>query len=98
MSGWQISNRDGSLDILTANADSRNIVVAFGNGSGSFGGPAVGDSGWRAFALDQRAELYDVTVGDLDGDGALDVAVAENGPNPSDSGRGSIHIFFAPGS
>lgn len=88
---------DGSLDLLVAHADSRDIVVSFGDGAGSFGGPADGDDAWRSFPLDPDADLYDVTVADLDDDGVLDVAVAENGTNPSNSGRGSIHIFFAPG-
>lgn len=88
---------DGVLDLLVAHADSRDLVIAFGQGGGTFGTAAGGDSEWLVFPLDQDAELYDVVVADVDGDGALDVAVAENGTNPSDSGRGSVQLWLNPG-
>lgn len=88
---------DGILDLLVAHADSRDLVIAFGQGNGTFGTAAGGESEWLVFPLDQDAELYDIVVSDLDGDGALDVAVTENGTNPSDSGRGSVQLWLGPG-
>ena len=89
---------DGALDLLSLNADSGDLVIAFGGGDGSFGTPAGGESAWRTLSLDRDAEPYDVVIADLDGDGLPDIAVAEDGTNPSDSGRGSVAIFLAPGS
>lgn len=88
---------DGILDLLVAHADSRDLVIAFGQGDGTFGTAGGGDSEWLVFPLDQDAELYDIVVSDLDGDGALDVAVSENGTNPSNSGRGSVQLWLGPG-
>lgn len=88
---------DGNLDIAAANADSNDLVIAFGDGSGGFGGPADGDSAWRVIPVDLDAMLFDMLVADLDGDGTLDIAVAENGTNPPDTGRGAVYIFLAPG-
>lgn len=88
---------DGELDLLVAHADSRDLAIAFGQGAGVFGTAAGGESEFVVFPLDQDAELYDIVVVDLDGDGALDVAVTENGTNPSDSGRGSVQLWLAPG-
>lgn len=88
---------DGVLDLLAAHGDSRDVIIAFGLGGGTFGSAAGSDAEWLEFALPQNADLYDVTVVDIDGDGLLDVAVAENGTNPSDSGRGSVQLWLSPG-
>lgn len=88
---------DGVDDLLSVNADSRNLVIAFGHGDGTFGTSSGGDTEWRTIDLDNEVALYDVVVADFDGDGTPDVAVAEDGTNPPDTGRGSVLIFLAPG-
>lgn len=88
---------DGVLDLVTAHADSRDVTLAFGLGGGAFGTASGDESQWRTFALNGDAALYDMVVADLDGDGSLDVAIAEDGTNPPDSGRGSVQLWLAPG-
>lgn len=64
-------NRDGNTDVAVANEDSDNISVMLGDGSGYFreaaGSPIEGVNSPRSVAL-----------GDLDGDGDLDMVVANS--------------------
>ena len=67
-------NGDGKLDLVTGNINSNNVTVLLGNGSGTFtaasGSPvAVGLS------------PYTVAVGDVNGDGKLDLVTANEGSN-----------------
>jgi hypothetical protein len=63
---------DGDLDIVTANTGSNNITVLLNNGSGVYA-PAVG-SPFGAGTQPVQAEL-----GDVDGDGDLDMVIANGG-------------------
>ncbi len=65
-------NRDGILDLITANVDSNNVTVLLGNGDGTFQSMspyAVGGS------------PRSVAMGDFNGDGNLDLATANVGTN-----------------
>ncbi|WP_199247782.1 VCBS repeat-containing protein [[Phormidium] sp. ETS-05] len=59
-------NGDGHLDLAVANADSANVSLLLGNGSGSF-------NPHTTFAVGNFPGS--VTPGDFNGDGHLDLAV-----------------------
>jgi VCBS repeat protein len=65
-------NRDGHLDILVANTESENLSVLLGDGKGHF----VAAAG-SPFACGK--EPNDIAVGDFNGDGNLDVVIANTG-------------------
>ena len=60
-------NRDGKLDIATANQNANGISVLLGSGAGGFG---------AATSLPSAASPVDIVAGDLDRDGWLDLVVA----------------------
>ncbi len=66
-------NKDGNLDIATANFGSNNVTVLLGSGTGSFGTAAN-----YAVPFGGPGNL---AIGDLNGDGALDIEVASIGGN-----------------
>ena len=71
-------NRDGALDVVTANEGSNDVSILLGNGDGTFQAP-------RKFAA--GAGPIAVTAGDFNGDGRLDLAVADRGdPNTGRAG------------
>ncbi len=86
-------NGDGHCDIVTANSDDNSVSILLGDGRGGFA-PATGSP----FAVGRRA--YMPAIGDINGDGQLDVTV----PNFGDAtvsvllGRGAGALRAAPGS
>jgi hypothetical protein len=84
-------NGDGNLDIITTNLDGNNVTVLLGDGKGGFkevrGSPfAAGDS------------PFGVAIGDVNGDGKLDLAIV-NSPTitSSNTGRDGLTILLGDG-
>src|SRR5207248_1874764 len=65
-------NRDGKLDLATANYNSANVSILPGNGNGTFGLPTSFAAG-----TDPRG----IAAADFNRDGKLDLAVANFGSN-----------------
>ncbi len=64
-------NRDGKLDLAVANSASKNVTILLGNGKGGFT-PASGSP----FPAGDNPN--DIAVGDVNGDGKLDLAFANH--------------------
>ncbi|WP_189091436.1 FG-GAP-like repeat-containing protein [Deinococcus ruber] len=64
-------NGDGHLDLVTANLVSSDVSVLLGNGDGTLQSPQVMDAGERTYPAA-------VALGDLNGDGRLDVLTADS--------------------
>ncbi|BBO84529.1 hypothetical protein DSCO28_50950 [Desulfosarcina ovata subsp. sediminis] len=86
-------DQDGNLDIASINQDSKELVISFGNGDGTFVEKDVA----IAIDLDSDVDVFDMVVFDFNADGVPDIAFAEDGTNPSDTGRGSVQAFLSPG-
>ena len=67
-------NGDGKLDLAVANLSSNDVTILLGNGAGGFG-PAAGSP------VAVGTQPASVAVGDVNGDGRLDLAVANFGSN-----------------
>jgi hypothetical protein len=71
-------NGDGKLDLVAANSYTNDVSVLLGNGDGTFQ-PAVNYAAPNCPAA--GSSPYCVVVGDFNGDGNLDLAVANNSDN-----------------
>jgi len=78
-------NRDGIQDLAVANTDSSNVSVLLGNGDGTFQAAVNFDVGLDNFP-------FSVAVGDFNGDGIQDLAVANN-----DLGTGNVSVLLGNG-
>lgn len=82
-------DRDGDPDVVTANYHGDSIAVMFGGGDGTFSAPTF-------YPTIADGETANLAVGDLDGDGNLDVVAANpNGASVS-LFRGQPGGTFAP--
>src|SRR2546422_5363198 len=87
------SNRDGNVDILVATGGSANVSVYLGDGKGGFS-----QASGSPFSAGQNPT--DIAIGDFNGDGNLDVAIANHGVKLVTVllGNGKGQFSFAPGS
>ncbi len=69
-------NGDGKLDMIVANSFSNDISVRFGDGFGSFGALVNYSAGGK-----HAKQTTTVAVGDVDGDGDLDIVVTNRKTN-----------------
>ena len=63
-------NKDGKLDVITANSNGNNLSLRMGAGNGTFA---------TAVALNAGSSPVFVATADWNGDGKLDIAVVNNG-------------------
>jgi hypothetical protein len=66
-------NEDGNVDIVTANGRRNTIEILFGDGWGRFSLPSL-------VKLEPGSNSYSFALGDIDGDGHLDVMIASSDP------------------
>src|SRR2546425_8511344 len=72
-------NEDGKPDIVTANGQRNTVEILFGDGRGGFSrGPIV--------RLEHGQAIYSFAVGDVDGDGHLDLVAASSAAQGSARG------------
>lgn len=79
-------NRDGKLDLAVVNNFSQTVTVLLGDGSGAFAIPATG--GYTAPATGKYPTA--IAIGDLNGDGVQDLAIAS-------SGASAVTVLFGKG-
>jgi len=84
-SGYTVSvavgdfNGDGIPDLAAANEGSSSVTILLGNGDGTFSSPQCSGSPCTPPATGRYP--FSVAVGDFNGDGKLDLAVANEGSN-----------------
>ena len=86
-------NKDGNNDILVTNGGSSDLSVYLGDGKGGF-------SQAKGSSFSAGPNPSDIAVGDFNGDGNLDVAIANHGVKLVTVllGNGKGQFSFAPGS
>jgi hypothetical protein len=86
-------NKDGNRDLLVINGGSNNLSVYLGDGKGGF-------SQANGSPFPAGTSPNDIAVGDFDGDGNPDVAIANHGVKTVTVllGNGKGQFSFAPGS
>ena len=89
-------NNDGFVDLVSLNETSRTAVISFGDGTGTFGQDSADPASRRDIQFSGSVDLRDLAITDLNGDGFVDIIVAEDGPR-SGAGRGSVQIVLGPG-
>jgi hypothetical protein len=87
-------NKDGKLDLVTANGFAGTISIAPGVGDGTFDAAAAKT---YSAAAEPNSNLATVRVADFNHDGKLDVASATSGCGYLNSGRGEVEIHLGNG-
>jgi hypothetical protein len=86
-------NGDGKLDVavprFVVGNGTGGVSVAFGNGTGSFGSSVNYPMAGLTNHLD---------IGDINGDGKLDIAAGNNYANPGSSPAGTVTVLYGSGS
>jgi dienelactone hydrolase len=83
-------NRDGKMDLVVANSNGSDVSVLLGNGDGTFQAPVNYSTGPVPSAAA-------VAVGDFNGDGYLDLAVADFACLGGAGGCGSVSVLLGNG-
>ncbi len=85
-------NGDGNADLAVANSASNTISVLLGNGNGTF-------TSNTDFTADTKSSVQWLAVGDFNGDGKPDIAVAALGCNPCDqpNPQGDVAVLLGNG-
>jgi hypothetical protein len=92
-------NRDGKLDLVTANYEGASVSVLLGNGDGTFQAPvntplpSASQPGYPGQLLGQKARA--VVLGDLNRDGKLDLAVTANSYYWAGGGYYPSAVYFS---
>ena len=82
-------NQDGSLDLLTGDADNATVAIALNNGSGEFG---VSSFAGQLVTVGTRP--VSIATGDVDGDGDIDFASANFTSNTVSIGTNNGTGYF----
>jgi hypothetical protein len=83
-------NKDGKPDIITTNTEGGNVTVLLGDGKGTFR-----QASGSPFGANPRP--FAVAIGDVNGDGILDLAIANYSGQLTDPGDDAITILLGVG-
>ena len=83
-------NRDGKADIVTTNFEGGNVTILLGDGKGAFRQPS-------GSPFESNRQPFGIAIGDLNGDGNPDLAVAHYSGHITDSSGDRMSILLGMG-